>query len=88
MFDFVSPLTLVKPCAEKMINEKLESPVVAYPSHKLVGLIELENIVNYLGGGKYFNIIVEKYSYNVYSAFEAPLDYIVRSRDTVGENTR
>jgi len=63
----ITPSTPIGKAVEIMASS-YRSLVVAF-GNELKGLLLASNIVNYLGGGEYFNIIVERHKYNVYSAF-------------------
>ncbi len=44
---------------------------------ELQGIITATDIVNYFGGGEYFNIIVNRHSKNIYKAFDEPVSSIM-----------
>ncbi len=54
---------------EEMTRHNIRSLVVAEPSHeRLEGLVTAMDLVNYLGGGEYYDIVVKRYNKNIYRA--------------------
>jgi len=55
--------------AEIIAKHKVRGlPVVRAGSEKLVGIVTALDLVNYLGGGEYYNIVEERHKRNIYSA--------------------
>jgi len=72
----ITPSTPIGKAVEIMASS-YRSLVVAF-GDELKGLLLASSIVNYLGGGEYFNIIAERYKYNVFSAFsKEPVESIM-----------
>ncbi len=63
-----SPQTPILEAIEEMA--KGYRSLVVTVSDKLAGLLLSTHIVNYLGGGEYFNIVKERHKYNIFSALE------------------
>ncbi|MCD6301135.1 MAG: CBS domain-containing protein [Staphylothermus sp.] len=78
-----SPQTPILEAIEEMA--KGYRSLVVTVSGKLAGLLLSTHIVNYLGGGEYFNIVKERYNYNIYSALEKePVSTIMEKDPIVG----
>jgi CBS domain-containing protein len=63
-----SPSTPILEAVESMA-EGYRSLVVTV-SEKLAGLLLATHVVDYLGGGEYYKIVIERHKYNIYSALE------------------
>jgi len=64
----VAPQSPILEATEKMA--KGYRSLVVEQSRYLRGLLLASHIVNYLGGGEYYNIVKERYNYNIYGALE------------------
>ncbi len=62
----ISPQSPILEAVEKM-SRGYRSLVVEQSGY-LRGLLLLSHIINYLGGGDYYNIVRERYNYNIYQA--------------------
>lgn len=78
----VTPTTPIGKAIEVMVDN-YRSLIVAVNNY-LKGLLLATHIVNYLGGGEYFKIIENKYSYNIFSAFNKEfVEHIMESKPIV-----
>lgn len=65
-----------------MVSNKIRRLPVTEATGKLTGIVTATNIINFLGGGEYFNIIKVKHKGSFYSAIYEPVDSI-STRDVV-----
>ncbi|MDR2967277.1 MAG: CBS domain-containing protein [Methanobacteriaceae archaeon] len=74
----VPPSTSIKEAAEKMVDHKFRRlPVTDPGSDKLLGIVTSMDILNFLGGGKKFNIMEEKHEDNFLAAINEPIREIM-----------
>ncbi len=65
----VSSSSNILEAAETMAKHKVRGlPIVSAGSEKLAGIVTSLDLVNYLGGGEYYNIVVNRHKMNIYSA--------------------
>ena len=64
-----SPTSSILEVIELITEKKVRGVVLAEPgTGTLRGLVTATDLVNYLGGGEYYNIIKSRYKYNIYRA--------------------
>lgn len=76
----VVTITHVKPIGEAiktMTYKGFRRLPVTTPTGILKGIITATDIVNYFGGGEYFNIILNRYGGNIYKALNEPVKSIM-----------
>jgi len=78
----VSPSTTIIHALEEMATHG-RSLLVSPAGRKLSGLLTLGDVVNYLGGGEYFNIVSNRHGYNIYSALEKEIVETIMVRNPV-----
>jgi len=73
-----SPTASILEVAEIITEKKVRGVVLAEPGTELLrGLATATDLVNYLGGGEYYNIVKERYKYNIYKALrDEPIESI------------
>jgi CBS domain-containing protein len=64
----VHPASTILEAAEAIASRKVRGLVLADAKGKLMGLLVASDIVNYLGGGEYYNIILNRYNKNIFNA--------------------
>ncbi len=65
----IAPQSTILEAAETIYEKKVRGLIVSDPAKGyLYGLLTAMDLVNYLGGGEYFNIVVHRHRHNVYSA--------------------
>ncbi len=65
----VAPQSSILEAAEVMTEKRVRGLVVAEPGKEaLRGILTSTDLVNYLGGGEYYNIVVNRHEGNIYSA--------------------
>ena len=64
-----APQSTILEVAELIAEKKVRGVVLAEPgTGVLKGLVTATDLVNYLGGGEYYNIVVHRHNRNIYSA--------------------
>ncbi|MEB3846536.1 MAG: CBS domain-containing protein [Desulfurococcales archaeon] len=65
----IAPQSTILEAAETIHEKKVRGLIVADPAKGLLkGLLTAMDLVNYLGGGEYYNIVVNRHKRNIYSA--------------------
>lgn len=72
-----SPTTPILELAETMTYNNIRSIPVINSKLELEGLVLATNIVNYIGGGDLYNIVIERHNKNIYSALKEPASTIM-----------
>ena len=79
----IPPSKSIKETAEVMMKHEFRRlPVTDPGSGKLLGFVTVMDILDFLGGGNKFNIIVNKYEDNFLAAINEPIRQIM-SRDLI-----
>ena len=67
----VVSITPTSPIARaiELMSDNYRSLIVSLNNY-LKGLLLATHIINYLGGGEYYNIVVNRHNYNIYSVYE------------------
>lgn len=69
--------TPIRLCAKKMAESGFRRLPVTAEGGRLVGIVTATDIVNYLGGGEYHEIVKTRHKGNVFSALEEPVSSIM-----------
>ncbi len=65
----IAPNSTILEAAETIAEKNVRGLIVADPARQLLrGLLTAMDLVNYLGGGEYYSIVVERHKRNIYSA--------------------
>lgn len=72
-----SPTTPVLELAETMTYNNIRSIPIVNSKLELEGLVLATCIVNYIGGGELYNVVIERHSGNIYSALKEPASTIM-----------
>lgn len=79
----VPPTTTIKDTAKKMMEHEFRRlPITDPGSGKVLGIVTVIDIMNFLGGGDKFNIIEKKYEDNFLAAINEPVKQIM-TRDVI-----
>lgn len=73
-----SPSTPILKAAELMYKNGIRALPITNPESKILGLITTMDLVNYFGGGDYYNIVINKYKKNIYQALQETLGTIMK----------
>jgi CBS domain-containing protein len=66
----IAPASSILEATEVIADKKVRGLIVADNKGYLQGLLTATDLVNYLGGGEYYNIVLNKYGGNIYKALE------------------
>lgn len=72
-----SPTTPVLELAETMTYNNIRSIPIVNSKLELEGLVLATCIVNYIGGGELYNVVIERHGGNIYSALKEPASTIM-----------
>ncbi|MCS7386621.1 MAG: CBS domain-containing protein [archaeon GB-1867-005] len=67
----------VKEVIQMMVSHGFRRVPITMPDKRLLGIVTATDLVNYFGGGDYFNIIVNRHEGNLYKAVEEPIESIM-----------
>jgi CBS domain-containing protein len=77
----MTPATLIYDAVKIMAKEGFRRIPIADPGTKaLVGIVTATDLVDYLGGGKKFEIIQQKFSGNIFKAINEPIKIIMTQK--------
>jgi CBS domain-containing protein len=77
----MAPTTPIYDAIKIMANERFRRIPIADPGTKtLAGIVTATDIIDYLGGGKKFEIIQQKFSGNLYKAINEPIKLIMNQK--------
>ncbi len=82
-----SPTTPILELAESMTYNNIRSIPIVNSKLELEGLVLATSIVNYIGGGELYNIVVERHGKNIYSALREPASTIMIRNPIVAKIT-
>jgi len=72
----------VQEVIQLMMNKGFRRVPITMPDKTLLGIVTATDLVNYFGGGDYFNIIINRHEGNLFKAVEEPIESIM-SRNVV-----
>lgn len=76
----VTPTTPILKALEAMVEYDIRSVVVADSKRKYHGMMLSEHVVDYLGGGERYNLLVNSFENDFYKAINAPVS-LIHERD-------
>lgn len=84
----VIPSTTTVMDAVKLMNDKsVRHIIISNDGRKLDGIVSAKDILNYLGGGEKFRILMDLYRGDIYKALNSPIEPIVNKNPIVARTT-
>lgn len=64
----INSSSVILEAVEEVTEKRVRGLVVVDSKDRLEGLVTVMDLVNYLGGGEYYNIVAKRYEYNIFRA--------------------